>query len=462
MCGIVGGFGPNVGKGVEASRHRGPDGSGLVNLGNLSLGHTRLAILDPEPRSAQPFHYGKTWLTYNGELWNYRALRTELQTLGRTFTTTGDTEVVAAALDTWGTDALPKLDGMFAMGWSADGDTLYLARDRFGEVPLHYVSDTPFYFASEVKALLAMDCAKGRVRAVGPGQVLRVQPGKGETWHYYYAPIQPLRLNAEDAALALERALEAETVARTISDVPVCTQLSGGLDSSIITCLLAKALPGLVAYTAVYDEHGPDRKFAHMVADHAGVELREVRVPLPTPSDMADVVKHIEMSSKVQVEIGWLSLKLAEAMQADGFKVTFSGEGSDELFADYGFCYHGLQKQDWHSYRRDLFLKLGRTNFVRANKIFMAHGVECRLPFAGKQVVELCLGLTQKAVRGGDGKKVCKAVLADAFRGLVPDPVLKRVKVAFQDGCGMKDAIAGAMHNTGSYYEAVNARLYGG
>src|SRR5262249_35566821 len=137
MCGIVGGFIPDVRRGVQALLHRGPDAQGTARVGDIALGHTRLAVLDPDPRSNQPFTYGKVRLVFNGEVWNYAEVRRELPALGSVFATAGDTEVVAAALDRWGPAALGKLNGMFALAWTTDGEVLHLARDRFGEVPLH-------------------------------------------------------------------------------------------------------------------------------------------------------------------------------------------------------------------------------------------------------------------------------------------------------------------------------------
>jgi asparagine synthase (glutamine-hydrolysing) len=139
-------------------------------------------------------------------------------------------------------------------------------------------------------------------------------------------------------------------------------------------------------------------------------------------------------------------------MQRDGFKVTFSGEGSDELWASYGFAYHALKTQNWHRYRRDLFLSQARKNFVRCNKIFMAHSIECRLPFLHPPLVEYALSLPQNIVQ--DGKARPKAVIQDAFTGILPDAITKRPKVAFQDGMGIKIAIERAMPQAERFYRA--------
>jgi asparagine synthase (glutamine-hydrolysing) len=459
MCGIVGGWGLGVSAGLRALAHRGPDGSALLTRGGVSLGHARLAVIDPTPASGQPFERGPLALSYNGELWNYRALRAELAALGDEFRTAGDTEVVAAALARWGADALPRLDGMFALAWTAGDGVLWLARDRFGEVPLHVARQRPFLFASELKALRAAGSNPASWGILGPGRVARVTERSWQAWTWYDPPAAPAAHGRRVAASGLRALLAAATGRRAVADVPCCTLLSGGVDSAVVCALLAPLLPGMAAYTAVMDLRSPDLPRAREAARAAGVPLVEVRVPPPTADDLARTVRAIEMPSKAQVEIAWPCLHLAAKMRADGFRVTFSGEGSDELWASYGFAYHGLQKAGWHEYRKGLFLKQHRTNFARANKAFMAHGVECRLPFLDVAVVEWALSLTRDAVQDGPGRP--KAVLQDAAAGLVSASVARRPKLAFQDGLGMKAAAARAVTDPKRFYAAEFARSYG-
>lgn len=458
MCGIIGGFTPEIERGIEALTHRGPDAQACLRVGALTFGHTRLAILDLDARSNQPFQYDEVTLVYNGELWNYQSLRAELQALGRTFTTTGDTEVVAAALAQWGTDALPKLDGMFAIAWTSDGETLYLARDRFGEIPLHIAKQKPFLFASELKALLALKAHPQSFADISPGHYARVTAQAIQLAPYYDAPLAPSQDKRPQASRCVYDLLSQGALERTIADVPVCTLLSGGIDSAAVAYFLAQRIPNLVAYTAVYDTKSSDLKSARLVANTLGIELREIPIPTPSAQDLGRVIQCIEMPYKAQIEIGWACIKLAEAMRADGFKVTFSGEGSDELWASYGFAYHALKTQDWHQYRKDLFLTQARKNFVRCNKIFMAHSIECRLPFLHYPLVEYALSLKAAAVQNGKSKP--KAVVQEAFDGLLPDSITRRAKVAFQDGLGLKTAITRVLPNPEKFYRAEYATQY--
>lgn len=471
MCGIAGIVGAEPERArvaLEALAHRGPDANGFLAADAVALAHTRLSILDLDERSDQPFRYGQVTLAYNGELWNYRELKRELRWRGLPFETEGDTEVVAAALQEWGPDALPRLEGMFALAWHDarwPTQTLHLARDRFGEVPLHVAPvKGGWAFASELKALRAMGAARGEFW-VEPGQHIELFAEGPKRYRWYEPPLVPQRIDLDEAAEELRRLIDVGARERAISDVPVCTLLSGGIDSAAVAFHLREYVPNLVGYVARMDE-GPDVKAAREVAEALEIELVEVEVEPPTPEDIRHVVEVIEQPHKAQVEIGWACLKLAERVRADGHKVVFSGEGSDELWASYGFAYHALetQGQDWHRYRRDLFLGQHRKNFARCNKVFMAHGVECRLPFLHTSLVEFALSLPRWAVQ--DGRSKPKAVIQRAYAGMLPERVTKRPKLAFQDGLrngegNLKDAIAARVADPRRFYAAEWTRAYG-
>jgi len=410
--------------------------------------------MDIGEASNQPMERAGIVISYNGELWNYVALRAELEAVGHTFTTKGDTEVVATALGHWGEDALTKFEGMFAVAWW-DGDSMRLARDRFGEVPLHYAKDGDRWaFASELKAMPAYGVHPGAVVDVGPGEVVTLQPGCHMARRYYAPGITPSEGTRETQAARLRASLEASMAERAMSDVPVCCLLSGGIDSSAVAALALRHLPGLVAYTAVYNPKSRDLRCARDMAEALGIELVEVKIPTPTADDLARTVGIVEMPFKAQVEIGWACVHLADAMHVDGFKVTYSGEGSDELWGSYGFAYHGLKTKGWHEYRRDLFIDQARKNFPRCNKVFMTKSVECRLPFLNTSLVESALAMTKDVVQNG---KHTKAVLQDAVRDLLPLEIVDRPKVAFQDGAGLKVACAEAVANPKRFYTAVHA-----
>jgi asparagine synthase (glutamine-hydrolysing) len=449
----------DVRAGLRALTHRGPDASGISDRGPVTIGHTRLAILDLDPRSDQPFRYGTTTISYNGELWNYEELRATLEQLGHEFSTAGDTEVVAAALDVLGEEALPLMNGMFAVCWT-DGTSLWAARDRYGEVPLHAAgNDHGAAFASELRAIKAMT---GSTRAiwVEPGEVMTIAPDGVHRRRWYVPPIDPLSLSQDEAGATFRDLLELGCRERAISDVPVCALLSGGIDSSAIVYHLREHVPNLVAFTAVHHENARDLRCARQVASDLDVELIEVPVTVPTTEELRQVVRTIEMPFKAQVEIGWACLALAREMQASGFKVVFSGEGSDELWASYGFAYFATQQPtfDWHEYRRDLFVGQHRKNFARCNKVFLSHGVECRLPFLHPPLVEFALAVPPGLCY--DSRPTEKRLIREAYRGLLPDAVIDRPKQAFQDGLGLKTAIQAAIHKPAELYRSTYASSY--
>jgi asparagine synthase (glutamine-hydrolysing) len=440
VCGVVAGVGADpavVSAMTDRLRHRGPDAFGLWQGQHVSLGHTRLAIIDPDPRSNQPFRYGTTVISYNGETWNHRELRLELEGEGHRFVTESDTEVVAHALDAWGPAALPRLHGMFAIAWSSGDGTLHLARDRFGEVPLHYAPlgqgllNEGWIASSEIKAMPDLP----DVHWVLPGVHLQLRAGEAEVADAYVDVVAEGKAYGEvEAQALLVQELHRSCRERAMSDVPVCTLVSGGIDSAVVAYHLREYVPNLVCYVAVQDESSADVRNARLVAEALELELREVAIPQPTQPELEEVVRLIEMPHKAQVEIAWACLHLARAMAADGFKVTFSGEGADELFASYQFSQLALRDgADWFRYRRDLFVGQHRKNFARTNKVFLQYGVECRLPFLHVPLVELCLSMPRPiAEPAGKAKDVLRA----AYLGELPYRVVHRQKMAFQDGLG--------------------------
>lgn len=230
MCGIVGALGDGPGERVEDMlarvRHRGPDGQGVAREGDAEHGHARLALVDLTSASAQPFRRAGGLLSFNGEVWNHRELRAELEAEGERFVTTGDTEVLAAALSRWGVKrALTKLRGMFAFAWSKDGRHV-LARDRYGKVPLYVLRRAGRWeWASERKAWPRP--ASGAARPLRPGTFIDLNSGKVSTWY-------ELPPSGAGEVLPLLRASVRE---RLEADAPVCVLSSGGLDSTLVLAL---------------------------------------------------------------------------------------------------------------------------------------------------------------------------------------------------------------------------------
>ena len=372
MCGIAGAIDlssrpiPDLGRRLdlmnEMQVHRGPDGHATWkhDRGHVGFAHRRLAIIDLSTGD-QPMTDGHgSWISYNGEIYNYIELRAELG--GSGFRTTSDTEVALRAYQKWGVECLQKFRGMFAFSlWDDTTDTLFCARDRFGIKPLYYAEvNGVFYFASEIKTLVpflpAVEtdvdglkdylcfqfCLGGKtlfkgVRELLPGHMLTVRDGKvtvSRYWEVYYQP------DFNHTGMYFESAIQdlvAESVALHLrSDVPVGAYLSGGLDSSIVASLaVEKEGPSFLSFTGrfgsdpAYDESG----YARELADWKGFKMLDVDIGAD------DFVKTIE---KVIYHLdypvagpGSFPQYVVSALAAKHRKVVLGGQGGDEIFGGY-------------------------------------------------------------------------------------------------------------------------------
>jgi asparagine synthase (glutamine-hydrolysing) len=374
MCGIAGTYlwpdgGALTDRLTETLAHRGPDGSGRytrrVGAGEVHLGHRRLSIIDLSETGAQPMVAEGLALTYNGELYNAPALRRELMAAGVRFRGTSDTEVLLRAWRRWGVDCLPRLRGMFAFAvFDERTGELTMVRDQLGIKPLFYVRrGDGVVFASELKALaaelpdLTVDdgalvasllyywvpdsrCAYREAEKLPPGTWLTVRPdGRVERGTYW-----SLREVAEEAQdvddVDLAAVVEESTKAHLLSDVPVATFLSGGLDSSYLTALAAKHQPGISAYTigfraedAKFEAMPDDLKYARVVAEKFGVDLHEIEIAPQVLELLPKMTYHLDEPIGDPAAIN--TYLICTAAREAGVKVMLSGMGADELFAGY-------------------------------------------------------------------------------------------------------------------------------
>lgn len=344
--------------------HRGPDGEGYWVGGTVGFGHRRLAVIDPTG-SPQPMASldGLCHIAFNGEILNYRELRS---TLGSRFRTHGDTEVLLASYRAWGAGSVRRLRGQFAYAvHDARDDRLWLVRDRLGILPLYYYADDRMVlFASEVKALLAAlpgppevdrdslgDYLTGRavpaphtlfhgVRKLRPGHTLRVDPDgrcvEEPYWSLSELEPGPSRRRPAEAAALLADALEASVAEALVADVPVGAYLSGGVDSSLIVALMSRARDGagVETFSAGFGDLRVDElAAARRVSRHLGTRHHEVVV---TPADFEALWplltwhRDAPLSEPADVAV----FRLAQAAR-QRVTVVLSGEGSDELFAGY-------------------------------------------------------------------------------------------------------------------------------
>lgn len=388
MCGIAGIFrinGEPVAPGyidamVATLRHRGPDGEGAFFAPGIGFGHTRLAIIDLTPASAQPLRDDDAGLAmiFNGEIYNYIELREELRTLGHQFRSTGDGEVILRAYEQWGVDCLPRLNGMFAMAiWDTRKRQLFLARDRFGEKPL-FIARTPrgLIFASEMKAILAVrpELRVANRRAVfrylsrgdldldresffegieslpGSHYLLIDSEGKGESRRYWHATSANV---SEDRAAAVEgfRELLFDSIRiRLRSDVPIGSSLSGGLDSSSIVATINAEKSSSWLHQKTFSARFRSRQhdegnYIRIVADNVEADTHDIIVePEAFIEEFAELQWHQEEPiASASPFAQWLVMKLA---RQESTTVLLDGQGADELLAGYDQA-HGMFWAHW-------------------------------------------------------------------------------------------------------------------
>lgn len=371
MCGIVGIVHlddtpvelPVLASLGAALAHRGPDDEGYALDGTVGLYHKRLSIIDLET-GHQPMTRGRVTIVFNGEIYNYIELRSELQRRGRVFETTSDTEVILGMYEEYGPDCIDSLNGMFAFVlYDRDRRRVIAARDHFGIKPLYYCADSRrVLFASEIKALLrhpsvgaATDHDSLRdyltfqfvlgdrtlfsgIRKLLPGQylVVDVDSGAVRTVQYWEPRFQVDPNHTEEYFVREVRRLLEETVSLQLrSDVPVGVYLSGGMDSSIVTRLAAERLPGLKAFTGVFkgDPQFDESRYAHDVADMCGADLHEI---FPTEQDFVELLPRlIHYMDEPVAGPGLLPQYVVARAAARHVKVVLGGQGGDEIFGGY-------------------------------------------------------------------------------------------------------------------------------
>lgn len=378
MCGIVGiasrtAINPrSLEAAILSLGHRGPDGCGVYvsPSGLIGFGHTRLAIIDLSSAAQQPMRSqdGHAIVTFNGEIYNYLALRKEFSDQGYNFKSNSDTEVLLAGYLICGTEILQKLNGIFAF---AIHDTrrseIFLARDQMGVKPIYYTStEASFAFASEIKALLhlvpldrTLDlsairryltflwCPGGQtpfahVKKLAPGSAMIIRDGMpARTWTYWEPPLyQPRRnWNVRDCVDELQSLLETCVHRQMVSDAPVGALLSGGLDSSAIVAAARRWQPEMDCFTIELDGgadegNSDDLPYAREVAAHLKVPLSEVRVSARTMCDRA--VEMVGILDEPIADPACLNvLFISELARSRGIKVLLSGAGGDDLFTGY-------------------------------------------------------------------------------------------------------------------------------
>lgn len=380
MCGLCGelrfdGQAPDmaaIGRMCEALARRGPDDAGSYQDGPMGMGHRRLSVIDLSAHAHQPMVDAALQLTlvFNGTIYNYRELRADLLALGHTFVSEGDSEVILKAYHAWGTSCVTRFKGMFAFAiWDARGQTLFLARDRFGIKPLYITHDAQrLRFASSLPALLAAGgvdtsldpvalhhhftlhtvvpaprTVLNGVRKLAPATTLQVTAQGIRTPATYWAldatrPEQPL---SEAEWLQATRTHLSASVERRLlaADVPVGVLLSGGLDSSLLVGLLADHVPNLRTFSIGFEDLGAgaekadEFEFSDQVAQH--FNTLHTQYHIPNSDILQRLPEAVALMTEPMVSHDVIAFYLLAERVSKDVKVVMSGQGADEVFGGY-------------------------------------------------------------------------------------------------------------------------------
>lgn len=525
MCGIAGLFDPRgapvdvgrVGAMCDMLTHRGPDDSGLWNDGPVALGHRRLSILDLSPRGRNPManEDESIWIVFNGEIYNFRELRRELESLGHRFRSQTDTEVIIHLYEELGPASVERLNGIFAFAlWDGPRRRLLLVRDRVGVKPLYYTRiGGTLAFASEIKAFLALPEFAVRPDLAAFSEHLTFQNMLGERTLFEGVKLLPaghmqifedggetrrqywdLRfetdhgVTTDDWTHGLRERFEAAVTRQLVSDVPVGSYLSGGMDTGSISAVAARKIRPLHTFTCGFElpqgiseqeKHFDERRESQDLAEILGTRHHAIVLGR---NAMEQVLPHVLWHlDEPRVGISYQVYHTTRMIQRH-VTVVLSGVGGDELFAGYPWRYEPILELEGSDFetayfrswtrllhedeKRALFTpevnrKLGGfssfdsfrnvlTNagdveplhralyfdfktflnglLVVDDKLSMAHSVEARVPFLDNDLVDY-------VARMPAGLKLCegrgKNVLRDAMRGLLPDATLDRRKQGF-------------------------------
>ncbi len=360
---------------MDRLSHRGPDAEGMVNIDllngySLTLGHRRLSIIDLGPGGAQPIesHSKRFTLVFNGEIYNYREIRTTLVSLGCKFQTNSDTEVLLQAWETWGKDSLEKLEGMFSFAiMDSKTGRLTLVRDAFGIKPLFYsLKGQEFMFSSEIPSLLVLDGGRPKanleaarrfleighyddssqtfvagIQNVLPGHLIEVQSEQGrlalEDIQWFHPVFEPRNLSRVEAASEIRHAFLDAVRLNMRSDVEVGAALSGGLDSTSVVAAMRYLEPEREIKTFSFVSPGQlsdESKWSTLAAQSLGVKNYQVFAePGSFENDISSLIKaQGEPFGSTSI---YAQFKVFERARQEGVTVTLDGQGADELFAGY-------------------------------------------------------------------------------------------------------------------------------
>lgn len=431
MCGIIAVIQGNSMKTLLPLFRRGPDEQGTFVNDDIFMGHTRLSIVNPEA-GPQPILFQNWVVTMNGEIYNSNPTKEET-----------DCYLVPQLLEKYGTDCVHQLDGIFSfVAYNRSTKEVIVARDAIGVTPLYWSHGNGVTFASLLTAMPENE----PVQIVPPGHIASFKVGQLPTFKQWQTPYR-IQFDRDEPKGDIVQLMTHAVSKRLMGDVPWGVLLSGGLDSTIVASLAVQLAPKLRPdYPVVHTfciglQDSPDVKWAKEVATQLGTHHTSVEYTVEEGiQSIQEVIKAVETYDVTTVRASTPMWLLGKALKARGIKMVLSGEGSDELFAGY---LYNLYCPNETKMIEECILKMNQLHAYdcqRANKSMGDWGVETRVPFLDKDVVNFAMNSLPPVYKLSgthpNGPKAEKWWLREAFEGIVPECVINRTKAQFSDAVG--------------------------
>ncbi len=441
MCGIIGIFGNNDPAGRARTAlgkivHRGSAAFELRDFSSGSLGANRLPIVDRE-FGQQPLSNedGTVFAAQNGEIFNYRELKEELENKGHRFATDSDTEVLAHLYEEYGEAMMEKLDSeMFAFViYDVSKNVVFAARDPLGVKPLYYAFDTAgqLYFSSEAKQLAVFEDIE-EIFPFPPGNFFR----EGTFTPYFDLRVDNALEDEHAIIRSLEKAVVAAVRKRVRTDLPIGVLLSGGVDSSLVMEIATRFHPDVTAIILGYPGSS-DYEFALRLCRDRGYKYHIVRPDIDYEQELDDIIYHLETYEPLIIRHSFASDICAREAHRLGLRVVLVGEGSDELFGGYNE-FSSLPDTLINTGCELLTRSLHFGHLQRVDRMSMRHTVETRCPFFDREVVDLAFQIHGKLkVRKENHRIITKYILRKVAENFLPGYIAWRYKVPFSNGAGM-------------------------
>lgn len=416
---------------MDALDRRGPDQRGVLYCANAIMGHTRLAIVNPDT-GAQPIVSGDWILSANGEIYNSGYIKG----IGT------DCDSILRALRD---GTVSDLNGQFAFAaYNKRTGEMVVGRDRAGIVPLYVGHDTAGRLW--ISSLIAAFPPNAVISAPKPGTMTHYRIGS-KTCIIDYVKTYPVIATAIPCHFELkdlrDRIIEAVRI-RLPTQVPYAFLLSGGLDSTIIACVARMLYPDMVMHTfCIGLKDGPDISAALEVAEHIHSNHNTINYTVKEGIDaLSDVVQCIETYDQTTVRASTPMYLLLKVIRRYGYKVVMSGEGADEVFAGYLYNHLCPSPNDLQQECVDKLERLYHFDCLRANKCCLGNSVEARVPFLDNHVVDFAMRSVHPVHKMGrshvDGPRIEKHILREAFKDILPKSIYERTKAQFSDAVGSR------------------------